>query len=127
MKVKSLSKCPTLRDRMDCSLPGSSVHGIFQAKVLEWVAIALSSSLYYNRTEKVNTQQYNNSRDFSVPFSTMDESFGWKISKKTLNLNYILNQMNPTGIHIFHSTKVECTFFSHAQETVSGIDHMMSH
>ena len=33
---------PTLRDPVDCSLPGSSVHGIFQAKVLEWGAIALS-------------------------------------------------------------------------------------
>ena len=31
--------CPTLSDPMDCSLPGSSVHGIFQARVLEWVAI----------------------------------------------------------------------------------------
>ena len=44
MKVKSESKiaqsCPTLSDPMDCSLPGSSVHGIFQARVLEWVAIA---------------------------------------------------------------------------------------
>ena len=34
--------CPTLRDPMDCSLPGSSVHGIFQARVLEWVAISFS-------------------------------------------------------------------------------------
>ena len=46
MKVKSESEvaqsCPTLSDPMDCSLPGSSVHGIFQARVLEWVAIALS-------------------------------------------------------------------------------------
>ena len=33
---------PTLRNPMDCSLPGSSVHGIFQARVLEWVAIAFS-------------------------------------------------------------------------------------
>src|SRR5574337_413647 len=43
MKVKSESEvaqsCPTLSDPMDCSLPGSSVHGIFQARVLEWVAI----------------------------------------------------------------------------------------
>ena len=31
--------CPTLSDPMDCSLPGSSVHGIFQASVLEWGAI----------------------------------------------------------------------------------------
>ena len=46
MKTKSESEvtqsCPTLRDPMDCSLPGSSVHGIFQARVLEWVAIAFS-------------------------------------------------------------------------------------
>ena len=45
MKVKSLSKCPTLCDPMDCPLPGSSVHGIFQARVLEWGAIALSVAL----------------------------------------------------------------------------------
>ena len=32
----------TLRDPMDCSLPGSSIHGIFQARVLEWVAITFS-------------------------------------------------------------------------------------
>ena len=35
--------CPTLCDPMDCSLPGSSIHGIFQARVLEWVAIAFSN------------------------------------------------------------------------------------
>ena len=35
--------CPTLGDPMDWSLPGSSVHGIFQARVLEWVAISFSS------------------------------------------------------------------------------------
>ena len=34
--------CPTLCDPMDCSLPGSSVHGIFQARVLEWIAISFS-------------------------------------------------------------------------------------
>ena len=52
MKVKSESEviqsCPTLLDPMDCSLPGSSVHGIFQAKVLEWVAIAFSQVLLHN-------------------------------------------------------------------------------
>ena len=40
--AKSLQLCPTLRDPMDCSLPGSSTHGIFQARVLEWGAIAFS-------------------------------------------------------------------------------------
>ena len=40
--AKSLQSCPTLCDPMDCSLPGSSVHGIFQARVLEWGDIAFS-------------------------------------------------------------------------------------
>ena len=35
--------CPTRSDPMDCSLPGSSIHGIFQARVLEWGAIAFST------------------------------------------------------------------------------------
>ena len=51
MKVKSESEvtqsCPTLCDPMDCSLPGSSIHGIPQARVLEWVAIASSSNPYH--------------------------------------------------------------------------------
>ena len=44
MKVKSLSRV-RLSDRLNCSLPGSSVHGIFQARVLEWGAIAFSEVL----------------------------------------------------------------------------------
>ena len=47
MKVKSegevCQSCPTLSDPMNCSLPGSSVHGIFQARVLEWVSSAFSA------------------------------------------------------------------------------------
>ena len=49
MKVESESEvaqsCLTLRDPMDCSLPGSSVHGIFQARVLEWGAVAYSQNV----------------------------------------------------------------------------------
>ena len=51
MKVKSESEvaqlCLTLWDPMDCSPPGSSAHGIFQARVLEWVAIAFSEHPFY--------------------------------------------------------------------------------
>ena len=51
MKVKSerevAQSCVTLRDPMDCSPPGSSIHGIFQARVLEWGAIAFSKYIGY--------------------------------------------------------------------------------
>ena len=71
MKVKSESEVaqsfPTLSDPMDCSPPGSSVHGIFQARVLEWGAITLSKKwiesvtfanrldIRYERAVKVKT------------------------------------------------------------------------
>ena len=42
MKLLSCVQCPTLCDPMDCSLPGSSVHGILQERILEWVAISFS-------------------------------------------------------------------------------------
>ena len=52
MKVKSESEvaqlCSTLCDPMDCSLPGSFVHGIFQARVLEWAAISFSNYFLWN-------------------------------------------------------------------------------
>ena len=44
--------CPTLSDPMDCSLPGSSVHGIFQARVLEWVTRAFSDLVYWGVIKK---------------------------------------------------------------------------
>ena len=60
MKVKSESEVaqsyPTLSDPMDCSPPGSSIHRIFQAKVLEWGAIAFSgkgSSYIKNSKEEI--------------------------------------------------------------------------
>ena len=60
MKVKSESEvaqsCLTCRDPMDCSPPGSSIHGIFQARVLEWVVIAFSS-VYEKSVEKIHTAQ----------------------------------------------------------------------
>ena len=51
--VLVIQSCPTLCDRMDCSLPGSSVHGILQARTLEWVAISYSrvSSQPRNQTQ----------------------------------------------------------------------------
>ena len=55
MKVKSESEvapsCPTPSNPMDCSPPGSSIHGIFQARVLEWFAIAFSAEMLYQHAK----------------------------------------------------------------------------
>ena len=63
MKVKSESEvaqsCPTLSDPMDCSLPGSSVHGILQAGILEWGAIAFSRQ----QEQPVHKQEHSPSED----------------------------------------------------------------
>ena len=57
-RVKSESEvtqsCPTLRYPMGCSLPGSSVHGVFQARALEWGAIAFSNPLHRGGQNKIN-------------------------------------------------------------------------
>ena len=61
MKVKSESEvaqwCPTLSDPMDCSPPGSSVHGIFQARVLEWGAIAFFELKLSKQLKAAETQE----------------------------------------------------------------------
>ena len=76
MKVKSKSEiaqsCPTLSDPMDCSLPGSSVHGICQARVLEWAAIAFSERAVgkpnsYNKIPKILLEIWITLIDFNSP------------------------------------------------------------
>ena len=63
MKVKSESEdaqpYPTLRDPVDCSPPGSSVHGIFQARVLEWVAIAFFLVIREMQIKTIMSPLYN--------------------------------------------------------------------
>ena len=74
MKVKSKSEvaqsCPTLRDPMDCSLPGSSVHGIFQARVIEWVAIAISDKravIFISEVIDIFSSNFDSSLSFLKP------------------------------------------------------------
>ena len=59
MKVKSevAQSCLTLSNPMDCSLPGSSIHGIFQARVLEWGAIAFSMDVRVGPLRRLNAKE----------------------------------------------------------------------
>ena len=81
MKVKSerevAQSCPTLSDPMDCSPPDSSVHGIFQARVLEWVAIVFSEMKSYlapNINSAIVEKYCSESRD-PAPYSRGTISF----------------------------------------------------
>ena len=102
MKAKSESEvaqlCPTLSDLMDYSLPGSSVHGIFQARVLKWGAIAFSIAKL--QEYKINTQKsllflYTNNEkpekeiNKSIPFTIATKRIkypGINLPKKTKEL-----------------------------------------
>ena len=70
MKVKSQSEvtqsCPTPNNPMDCSLPGSSIHGIFQARVLEWGAIALSIGPLSSPYVRVHRDQSTSGEGISI-------------------------------------------------------------
>ena len=46
MKVLLIQSCPTLCDPMNCSPPGSSVHGVLQARILEWIAVFLLQGIF---------------------------------------------------------------------------------
>ena len=76
MKVKCESEvaqsCPTLSDPMDCSLPGSSVRGIFQARVLEWDAIASQLTLRVH----IRTRLY---EEMEEEMATHSSILVWKI------------------------------------------------
>ena len=59
-KSEVVQSCLTLYDSMDCSLLGSSVRGIFQARVLEWVAISFSRGIIAKRCKQINVHQQTN-------------------------------------------------------------------
>ena len=64
--------CPTLNDPMDCNLPGSSIHGIFQARVLEWVAISFSRTAILPAIPLlgIHTEETRIERDTCIPMFT---------------------------------------------------------
>ena len=94
MKVKSESEVaqsfPTLRDPIDCSLPGSSIHGIFQARVLEWGAIAFSGR------SSIESGQTRLGADCSSDHELLSAKFSLKlkkVGKTTRPLRYDINQI----------------------------------
>ena len=103
MKVKSQSEvaqsCPTLSNLMDCSLPGSSVHRIFQARVLEWGAIALPQGLPNQHFRTALPWEITRRRKPGV--SKKAENL--QVRVKTLNIYMLLQSFSKDGVS--HATE----------------------
>ena len=107
MKVKSESEvaqsCLTLSDPMGCSPPGSSVHGIFQARVLEWVAIAFSIYILLSRNYSLSVSLTNNleppNQSFSFPtfwlYSLLAVRQPYHVTPLLRTLSNVLNRGPP--------------------------------
>ena len=117
MKVRSESEvaqlCPTLRNPRDCSLPGSSVQEIFQARVLEWSAIAFSVinvnyyyyslySFYSKRRIQLSTREWNcicvqKAKEMWMQLFMISKLFHWKSQarKPTLSPYLVLTSHSP--------------------------------
>ena len=99
VSAKSFQLCPTLCDPMDCSLPGSSVHGILQARILEWVAMPSSRGSSWPRIEPeslVSPAVQSGSLPLAPPGRPVWVHKGWlfKIICKTLEM------MHADGSHL---------------------------
>ena len=108
MKVKGESEvaqsCPTLRNPMDCSLPGSSVHGSLQARVLEWFAIAFSDWGLVLWNKKFVFLRYGTPANRHTVLTTY--LFGFRGRKMTVQ-NHVANvihfvRFNYILFHLFH-------------------------
>ena len=132
MEVKSESKvpqsCPTLQDPMDCSPPGSSTHGIFQARVLEWGAIAFSILTLYT---KINSKWIKDVNVRPEAIKLLEENIGRTVND--INQSKILYDPPPRVTEI--KTKVnsvdkwdliKLTGFCMAKETISRVKRQPS-
>ena len=98
--------CWTLWDPMDCSLPGSSVHGIFQAIVLEWIAISFSRGSRPRVRTQVSLWLYFPTLSSTCPLSLLNAG-GWKVAKWRLWWQSYCGLRATTKVHTARERKRE--------------------
>ena len=136
MKVKSESEVsqsyPTLSDPMDCSLPGSSIHGIFQARVLEWGAIAFSTGP--NTSWQIDGENVETRADFILGGSKITEDGDCSheikrcllLGKVMTNLDSILKSRDitlPTTVHLVKALVFPAVMYGCKSWTINKAEH----
>ena len=106
--------CPTLSNPMDYSLPGSSIHGIFQARVLEWGAIAFSASKWPNQPRSQRVRGSVGSVHCNLPPSTQNRWDKWGGGNRWSNTQINLGAGSEKTIH----TKNAIWPTPHSQQTL---------
>ena len=129
--AKSLQSCPTLCDSMDCRLPGSSVHGIFRARVLEWGAIAFSmyiikeNLIYLCLTHCYGLPQWLSSKESTCNAGDLDSIPGLGKSPGEGHSNPLRYSCleNPHGQRSLAGYSLWCRKESHTTERLSTAQH----
>ena len=118
MKVKNKSEatqsCPTLHDPMDCSLSGSSVHGIFQARILEWGAIAFFIDIYIYTSIFTSQTIYIDIHEFPLYFSFQSTLFFYFFVYVSpfSNMRNLMFLIHLFSIYLLHQSYLYVAHFS---------------
>ena len=87
--AKSLQSCLTLCDPMDCRLPGSSVHGIFQARVLEWLAIAFSTTRHTPRGKHNSKRHMHRNTHCNTIYNSQNMETTWMSTNRRMDKDVV--------------------------------------
>ena len=109
MKVKSevAQSCPTLRDSIDCSLSGSCIHGVFQAKVLEWGDVKRYLNLGVNLTKEVKELYTENYKILLQEIGEVTNKYKYILCSQTGRINIVKVPILSKAIYRFNAITIK--------------------